>query len=89
MAKPQQAKPHKPVDVAQLMREVRAALDRFTKPSADEVQLQILGIVKDIRRHQAGGGGLSPAEEAALAEKLNQSSDTLQGAVEANQPPTT
>jgi hypothetical protein len=50
------------------------------------VQNHILGIVKDIRKHQVGAGGLTPAEEDALATKLDASSTAVQGAVEANQP---
>jgi hypothetical protein len=74
----------------------KAVLSALEKPGSGSqtvvVQLdmstinEILGIVKSIRHAQGSGGGLTPAEETALAEKLNASESQVQAAVEANQP---
>jgi vacuolar-type H+-ATPase subunit I/STV1 len=57
-------------------------------PADSGVLSQILEIVKDIQK-RIQEGGISEAEEKALAEKLSAATDSLSGAVEANQPPTT
>jgi len=62
---------------------------RFSIPHLDEVLLgvqELLVIVKDIQERLVGGGGLSESQEQELAGKLSEATDSLQGAVEANQP---
>jgi hypothetical protein len=61
-------------------------LDTAVQEQILGVLRQVLGIVKDIRKNQSAGGGLTPEEESALAAQLDASSGPLKAAVEANQP---
>ena len=75
---------HKKVDKLTKLSEEERAIDiRFLCPVNNELMQSVREILTLLK---ARSGGLSKAEEDKLAAKLDKGANTLQGAVDANQP---